>query len=156
MNLPERFDLFCTNEEGKEERIVMLHAAIMGSIERFSSVMIEHTAGAFPAWLSPEQVRIIPISDQNNAYGEKIAGILKGKGFRIVLDTEKERMQNKIRKAQAFKVPYMLILGKNEEANETVSLRYRSGEEIKDLKLADLIKGMEENISARKLDIKLS
>ncbi len=155
MNLPERFDLFCINEAGKQERIVMLHAAIMGSIERFSSVMIEHFAGAFPAWLAPEQVRIVPISEQNIEYANKIAALLKDKDIRFTLDAENDRMQNKIRKAQELKVPYMLILGKSEEAADTVSLRYRSGEEIKDMKVKDFIEGLQNKISKRELEIKL-
>lgn len=155
MNLPERFDLFCTNEKGEQERIVMLHAAIMGSIERFSSVMIEHTGGAFPAWLSPEQVRIIPISDENLDYANKVAEQLKASGFRVSVDSDAERMQNKIRKAQAWKIPYMLIIGKQEAAENTVSLRYRSGIEIKGVKVSDLEKALIENVKARKLAIEL-
>jgi threonyl-tRNA synthetase len=155
MNLPERFDLYCINEENKQERIVMLHAAIMGSIERFSSVMIEHFAGAFPAWLAPEQVRIIPISEQNLDYANKVAALLKAANIRYEIDADNDRMQNKIRKAQTLKVPYMLILGKSEQETETVSLRYRSGEEVKDVKLVDFLNSLCKNISSRSLEQKL-
>jgi threonyl-tRNA synthetase len=155
MNLPERFDLFCINEEGKQERIVMLHAAIMGSIERFSSVMIEHFAGAFPAWLAPEQVRIIPISDQNLEYANKLKAELDALDIRSYVDSASERMQNKVRQAQELKVPYMLIVGKNEEANNTVSLRYRTNEEIRGVNFVDFTTKLSENIKNRTLDIKL-
>ncbi len=155
MNLPERFDLNCTSESGKEERIVMLHAAIMGSIERFCSVMIEHTAGAFPAWLSPDQVRIIPISDENLEYADKVLSSLKAVGIRASIDSDAERMQNKIRKAQAMKLPYMLIIGKQEAEKGTVSLRYRTGVELKDIKLDKLVEALNNNIALRKLEIEL-
>ena len=155
MNLPERFDLFCINEEGKQERIVMLHAAIMGSIERFSSVMIEHFAGAFPAWLAPEQVRIIPISDQNLEYANKLKAELTARNIRSMIDSDSERMQNKIRQAQELKVPYMLIVGKNEEANNTVSLRYRTNEEIRGVDFMNFADKLAQNVKNRTSEIKL-
>lgn len=156
LNMPVRFQLHCINEEGQEEQIFMIHAAIMGSIERFLSVLIEHVAGAFPAWLSPVQVKIIPISDQNNAYAEKLEAELGYNGVRVEVDKESERMQNKIRLAQEQKIPYMIIVGKREEADETISLRYRDGEEVKDLKFAEFSEKLLNNIKLRNLDIKLN
>ena len=156
LNMPVRFGLKYTNEKGQEEQVYMIHAAIMGSIERFLSVLIEHLAGAFPAWLSPVQVKIIPISDQNNDYAEKLSNELKSKGVRAEVDSDSERMQNKIRQAQEMKIPYMLVVGKREEESETVSLRYRDGEELKDIKFAEFSEKLLNNIDTRKLDIKLN
>lgn len=155
MNMPERFDLYCINEKGERERIVMLHAAIMGSIERFSSVLIEHLAGAFPAWLSPEQVRIIPISEDNLEYAENIQSLLKEKNIRVKIDGEAERMQNKIREAQEMKVPYMVVIGKREAEEGTISLRYRNKKENVTFKLEEFVEKLVENIKARKLEIDL-
>jgi len=153
--MPERFDLKYTAADGTEKRPVMLHRAILGSAERMMMILIENFAGAFPAWLSPEQVRIIPISDQNREYATKIADELNKAGIRNSIDVEDDRMQNKIRQAQELKIPYMFIVGKKEEEKGVVSLRYRSGEEFRDLKVVDVVSQIKDNIYNRLLDIKL-
>jgi threonyl-tRNA synthetase len=127
MNLPERFDLTCNNEKGEKERIVMIHCAIMGSIERFSAVLIEHLGGNFPLWLAPEQVRIIPVLDTHNEYAQGIGTILRTAGLRVTVDDENESMGKKIRKAKQEKLPYFIVIGDKEVEAETVTLESRDG-----------------------------
>ncbi len=146
---------FLTNEKGEKERIVMIHAAIMGSIERFSSIIIEHFAGAFPAWLSPEQVCIIPISDELNEHCKKIEEQLKTANIKVKTDGRAITMQSKIRDAEKLKTPYMLIVGKREKENNSISLRYRGQQQNVILKTDDFITKLLDNIQKRKLDIVL-
>ncbi len=155
MNMPERFDLICINEEGEKERIVMLHAAIMGSIERFVSVMLEHLAGNLPVWLSPDQMILIPIGEDNHAYADKIEAELKAEGIRVVNDKRPDTMQAKIREAQEMKIPYMLILGKREEEAGNVSVRYRGRQENDVMKYEDFKHALIENIKNRNLEDQL-
>lgn len=128
MNLPERFDLTCINEAGEKERIVMIHCAIMGSIERFSAVLLEHLGGNFPLWLSPEQIRIIPVSDAHLEYAQKVFEELHGVGIRVSLDNSKDSMGKKIREAKKEKLPYFIVIGDKEAASKTVTLESRDGE----------------------------
>lgn len=127
MNLPERFDLSCINEKGEKERIVMIHCAIMGSIERFSAVLIEHLAGHFPLWLAPEQVRIVPVNDVHVPYADTVYSTLKAAGFRVSLDSDNESMGKKIRKAKTEKLPYFIVIGDQEVADGTITLEKRDG-----------------------------
>lgn len=128
-NMPERFDLFCINEQGEQERVVMIHVAVMGSIERFLSIIIEHYAGAFPLWLAPIQARILPIADRHFEYAQKLEQQLAEAGIRVELDDRPERLPAKIRDAQLQKIPYMLIVGDQEiEANQ-INVRTRTGEQ---------------------------
>ncbi|MBI4133743.1 threonine--tRNA ligase [Candidatus Uhrbacteria bacterium] len=114
MNMPDRFDLSCVNEAGESERIVMIHAAIMGSIERFLVILIEHLAGAFPTWLSPVQVTLVPVGSRHVKPAKKLEAHLHGAGIRVELDDANETVGYKIRKAEKHKVPYMLVLGDKE------------------------------------------
>ena len=125
MNLPERFDLFCINEKGEKERIVMLHAAIMGSVERYLSILIEHFAGAFPFWLAPVQVKILAINDKLLDYVDGIRKKLEAQDIRVEVDERNESIGKKIREAELQKIPYLLIIGDKEKAASTVSLRER-------------------------------
>lgn len=125
---PERFGLTYTDADGIEKTPFMVHKALLGSIERFLSVYIEHTAGNFPVWLTPTQVSIIPISDKHNDYAQKIYDQLKAAGIRVEADYRSEKMQGKIRDAQNLKIPFMLILGDKEIEAETVTVRTRDGE----------------------------
>ncbi len=127
MNLPERFDLSCINEKGEKERIVMIHCAIMGSIERFSAVLIEHVGGNFPLWLAPEQVRIIPVADVHHTYAEEVYHALKAIGVRVKLDIDNESMGKKIRAAKQAKLPYFIVVGDKEVADKMVTLESRDG-----------------------------
>ncbi|MCS7287202.1 MAG: threonine--tRNA ligase [Anaerolineae bacterium] len=129
-NIPERFDLTYVGPDGKEHRPYMVHRALLGSMERFLGVLIEHYAGAFPVWLSPVQVRIIPITERHNDYAHKVAARLREEGLRVEVDDGPERMQAKIRQAQLEKIPYMLIVGDREVKEEKVAVRLRSGEDL--------------------------
>ena len=128
-NEPERFNMTFVDKDGKEKRPYMIHRALLGSIERFFGVLIEHFAGAFPLWLSPDQVAVIPVSEIFVPYSEKVLEALKKAGIRAYLDSSDDRMNAKIRKAQNQKVPHMLILGQNELDNEAVALRKRDGKQ---------------------------
>ncbi len=126
-NLPERFDLEYQAADGTRQRPVMIHRALFGSIERFFGVLLEHYAGAFPAWLAPVQVVGIPITSEHEAYLQDIAARLRRHGVRVEVDTSADRMQKKIRTAQKAKVPYMLLAGDDDVSKDAVSFRYRDG-----------------------------
>ena len=128
--LPERFDLTYVDEEGHQQRPVAIHRAIYGSLERFIGVITEHFAGAFPLWLAPVQVVVIPIADRHVTAGEELAGVMRGRGLRVEVDGSDSRMQNKIRLAQGQKVPYMVVLGDREIEARTASPRTRAGEQL--------------------------
>ncbi len=130
MNLPERFDLNCINEKGEKERVVMIHCAIMGSIERFSAVLFEHLGGNFPLWLAPEQVRIIPVADAHEAYARKVHEELMAVGIRAELSLDNDSMGKKIRNAKQAKLPYFIVVGDNEVAAKTVTLEKRDGTSV--------------------------
>jgi len=128
-NNPARFELEYTAADGSRQQPVMIHRALFGSVERFFGVLLEHYAGALPAWLSPVQVVGIPISSSHNEYLDGVAAKLRAHGVRIDVDSSDDRMQKKIRNAQALKVPYMLIAGDDDIAKGAVSFRYRNGEQ---------------------------
>ena len=117
----------------------MLHRAVTGSTERFMGVLIEHFAGAFPVWLAPVQAVLIPIADRHLEYCQKVHGYLKNQGLRVEIDAASERMNAKIRKAQAQKIPYMLIAGDREQNSDTISVRLRSGETLKSQTLKNFL-----------------
>ncbi len=129
VHMPERFDLFCINENGERERIVMIHAAIMGSIERFLSVIIEHFGGAFPYWLAPVQVKVLTVNEKIEPYAREVVEKLRAADTRTELDLRNESIGKKIREAQLEKVPYLFIIGDKEADSGTVSVRDRSGAE---------------------------
>ena len=147
---PERFDLFCINEKGEQERIVMVHAAIMGSIERFLSVIIEHFAGAFPVWLAPVQATIIPVGEKFSTYGKGVYDALAIAGIRVEFSEADESLGKRIRSAEIMKVPYILVVGEKEETNGTVNVRDRAGEE-KEIALVDFVKKIEREIKEKTL-----
>ena len=125
-NLPERFDLNYVGEDGKEHRPYMVHRALLGSLERFFGILIEHHGGAFPLWLAPEQVRVLPLTEKELPYAESVGAELRSSEFRVDVDRKSEKVGAKIRRAQAAKVPYMLIVGPREAEAGTVSVRSRS------------------------------
>jgi threonyl-tRNA synthetase len=127
-NLPERFDLSCKNESGEDERIVMLHCAIMGSHERFLSVYIEHTAGRFPLWCSPEQLRIISVNQEDSTldFVKKFADKARKQGIRVSVDNGNDSVGKKIRSAETWKVPYSVVVGDKEVAEGNVTPRIRA------------------------------
>ncbi|MBT4511714.1 MAG: threonine--tRNA ligase [Chloroflexi bacterium] len=130
-NLPERFDMSYIGEDGKEHRPYMVHRALLGSLERFFGVLVEHYAGAFPVWLAPVQAVVIPIADRHVEYAQQVANDLRKDDIRVETDDSNERMNHKIREAQIAKVPYMLIVGDAEVGENTVSIRLRNGENLK-------------------------
>ncbi len=138
-NMPERFDLFCTNEAGEKERVVMVHAAIMGSIERFVSILIEHHAGKFPFWLAPVQVKILPITDQQLDYAQKVSEQLRAVNIRVEIDGRSERLNAKIRDAQLQKVPYMFVVGGKEAEAQTVAVRSRDAGDLGVKSISDAV-----------------
>lgn len=138
-NMPERFNMTFTDKDGSEKRPYMIHRALLGSIERFVGVLIEHYAGAFPPWLSPDQIAIIPVSEAQNEASVKLNEEMLSEGFRSYVDISDDRMNAKIRKAQKQKVPYMLIVGDKEVEGGLVSVRYRSGKQVNLIKKEDFI-----------------
>lgn len=128
MNLPERFDLTCVNEKGEKERIVMIHCAVMGSIERFAAVLIEHLGGNFPLWLAPEQIRIIPVADAHHEYAHNVYEELRGIGIRVTLDDSGESLGKRIRGAKTERLPYFIVVGDKEVEAKNVTLEARGGE----------------------------
>ena len=128
--LPERFDLSYVSAAGREERPVMIHRALLGSIERFLAILIEHGAGVFPLWLAPVQVKVLTLTERQQSYGEEIAAELRRQGVRVELDDRNEKLGYKIRQAQLEKIPYMLVLGDREAAERRVAPRARSGEQL--------------------------
>jgi len=145
-NLPERFDLSFIGEDGKGHRPIMIHRALMGSIERFFGVLIEHYAGAFPLWLSPVQVNVMPITDQQHAYAREVSGALIRSGLRVETDLRSEKIGLKIREAEKAKTPYMVILGAREAQGQKLSVRKRSGENIGEMEIASFIERLNNEV----------
>ena len=131
-NLPQRFNVTYIGEDGQEHTVVMVHRTVLGSMERFLASLIEHYGGAFPLWLAPVQVRVIPVADRHLDYAHKLEAQLKSEGVRAEVDARSERINLKIRQAQLDKIPYMLVVGDKEIADSTVSIRLRSGEQLAD------------------------
>lgn len=138
-NLPERFDLVYVGEDNQFHRPIMIHRALLGSLERFLGVLIEHYAGAFPFWLAPVQIKVLTIKDSVIPYAETVSSRLKSLGFRVEDDFRPEKLNYKIRQAQLEKVPYMIILGEKEMETGTVSLRSRKGEQLNNITLDEAI-----------------
>jgi threonyl-tRNA synthetase len=127
--LPQRFELEYQASDGSRRRPIMIHRALFGSIERFFGILVEHYAGAFPAWLAPVQVAAIPISADQVPYLEELAARLRAEGVRVEVSDSDDRMQRKIREAQRAKVPFMVLAGERDVAQHSVSFRYRNGQQ---------------------------
>jgi len=151
--LPRRFDLKYTANDGSEKTPVVIHRVIYGSLERFVGILIEHFAGAFPVWLSPVQAKIIPITDKQHDYAQKLMQDLKKEGIRVEVDDRSEKMQAKIRDAQLEKVPYMLIIGNREVESETLSVRQRDEQDLGALPVDQFIKQIKEQINTKSLNL---
>ena len=130
MQMPERFELEYTGADGEKHRPVMIHRVVLGSIERFIGVITEHFGGAFPAWLTPVQVKVLPVTDRAAAYADGVAKVLDEAGFRVEVDHRSEKLGYKIREAQTMKIPYMVVVGDKDMENHTVSIRHRTGEDL--------------------------
>src|SRR3989344_2659344 len=148
MNIPERFDLVCINEKGERERVAMIHSAIMGSIERFTAVLLEHLNGVLPLWLSPVQAKILPIGDKHKAFGQEVLSQLKDAEIRAEIDDSNETLGKKVRNAKTDKVPYLLVIGDEEVAAKTATLEGRGGK-LGASPIADIISKLKEEISSR-------
>ncbi len=148
--LPERFDLHYTDSDGLRKRPVMLHRVVLGALERFMGVLIEHYAGKFPVWLAPVQVVVMNITDDQAAYVRSVSDALKREEIRVETDLRNEKLGLKIRESVVKKIPYMVIAGKNEVESNTLTVRVRDGGELKDISLEDFIGRVKDEISNRR------
>lgn len=148
--LPERFDLTYVGADGEKHRPVMLHRVILGSIERFIGVLIEHYAGSFPLWLSPVQAIVLNVTDNQAAYAQQVFEQLRESGVRVELDVRNEKLGFKIREAQMAKVPYMLVIGDREMESQTIAPRFRNGENLEAMAVADFVSMVQADSSAYK------
>ena len=147
--LPERFDLEYVGEDGEKHRPVMIHRALLGAIERFIGVITEHFAGAFPAWLSPVQVKLLPVTDRAMDYAKNVAAQLDSQGFRVEVDGRNEKIGKKIREATLEKIPFMLVVGDRDMEAGTVSVRTRTGEDLGAMSLADFAAKLHEIVDSK-------
>lgn len=138
-NLPQKFEMFYLDEKGQKQRPIMIHRALLGSLERFLGILIEHYGGEFPFWLSPIQIEVLPILEKNIQYAQKIKEILENNNFRVELNDQKETLSKRIREAELQKVPYLLIVGDKEEKTKTVALRKRKKGDLGTFKIEELI-----------------
>ena len=141
-SLPERFDLHFVNSAGQEERPVMIHRALLGSIERFMAILIEHCAGDFPLWLAPVQMRLVTVTEEQHAYAERVLGTLRSAGLRAEADLRKEKLGYKIREAELQKIPFVLVIGDKEVASDTIAPRRRGAGILAATSVPDLINMM--------------
>ena len=144
--LPERFELEYTGEDGKKHRPVVIHRAILGSMDRFMAFLIEETKGVFPTWLAPTQVKILPISDNEIEYSNLILDKLHSLGYRTEVDSSNEKIGYKIRKAQLEKIPYMIVIGKNEKENNVISIRKLNGEKVDNITIDDFVSMLKQDV----------
>ncbi|WP_337549187.1 threonine--tRNA ligase, partial [Dysosmobacter welbionis] len=147
--LPERFELEYTGEDGQKHRPVMVHRVVLGSVERFIGVITEHFAGAFPVWLNPVQVKVLPITDRALEYADQIAKQLDAAGFRVEVDGRNEKIGKKIREATLEKIPYMLVVGDRDMENQTVSVRLRTGEDLGAMSVADFAARLKQDVDTK-------
>ena len=151
-NLPERFELEYKGADNEMHRPVMIHRAPFGSMERFVAVLLEHCAGNFPLWLTPEQIIILPISEKYLDYSKELLKLLDNYDIRALLDERNEKTGRKIRDAEMQKIPYMLIVGEKEEETQTVSVRKHGGEDLGSMPIDQFIQLVNEAVSAELID----
>ena len=144
--MPEKFDIEYAGEDNAKHRPVMIHRTVLGSIERFTGILLEHYSGNLPPWLAPQQVIILPISEKFYGYGERIYNSLKNEGFRVGIDHRVESLNKKIRQAEMKKIPYMIIVGRNEEKTGTITIRKKIGRDIKEIKPGHFIRDLKKVI----------
>jgi len=152
-NLPQRFDINYIGEDGEKHRAVMIHRTLLGSMERFVGGLVEHYAGAFPVWLAPTQIALIPITDDQVGYCQNVADNATQLGLRVEIFDQKERMQAKIRDAQLMKIPYMLVVGKREVENGAVAVRLRSGDDLGAMPVADFLDMAQRIVASKGLEL---
>ena len=151
MQMPERFDLEYTGPDGEKHRPVMIHRVVLGSIERFIGVITEHFAGAFPAWLAPVQVKVLPITDRAAQYADQVAAQIDAAGYRVETDHRSEKIGYKIREAQLQKIPYMIVVGDKEAEAGTVAVRTRAGVDQGAMPLADFLAALKSEVDNREI-----
>ena len=149
--MPKRFELTYTDKDGSDKSPVMIHRAILGSFERFMMTLIEHFAGAFPLWLAPEQVRVIPVSDKFGEYAKSVHEELHKVGVRVKLDDDSESLAKRIRNAEKLKVPVIMVVGEKEQESDSVSIRRHGKGDLGSSSLEQAISMIEDEISNRKL-----
>jgi threonyl-tRNA synthetase len=147
--MPKNFGLVCTNEKGEKEGIVMIHCAIMGSIERFLGVYIEHCAAHFPLWLAPTQMTILPVIEKHNAHAKVVADALRAKGLRVQLNLATDSLGKRIRNTKTDRTPGWIVIGDNEEVSGTYALEWREGEKEAHMDLAKLTALLAEKIEKK-------
>jgi threonyl-tRNA synthetase len=152
-NEPERFDMTYIDSDGQQKRPYMVHRALLGSLERFFGVLIEHFGGAFPVWIAPEQAAVIPVAETFNGYAQEVADFLRKRGTRVTAELDNDRMNAKIRACQTRKIPYMLVVGQKEAAEGLVSVRLRNGAQMPPMKLADFADFLEGKIASKSLEL---
>ncbi len=150
--LPQRFELEYVGEDGEKHRPIMIHRVIYGAIDRFMGILIEHFAGAFPLWLAPVQVKVLSLTDRNNAYAKKVYDKLFEDGFRVELDDRNEKVGYKIREASSMKIPYLIIVGDEEEKSGTISIRGRGFENKSGLLLSDFETRLQNEVNSKKIN----
>jgi threonyl-tRNA synthetase len=152
-NEPERFDMTFVDADGQHKRPYMIHRALLGSLERFFGVLIEHFGGAFPVWIAPEQAAVIPVAEEFNEYAKKITAEIKAHDIRVTAELNDSRLNAKIRDCQNRKIPYMLVVGQREADEGTVSIRLRDGRQLPPMKIADFAEYASKKIESRDLEL---
>jgi threonyl-tRNA synthetase len=147
--MPERFELEYVGPDGGRHRPVMIHRTVLGSMERFIAILIEHTAGALPLWLAPVQIAVLPLTDRHHGYAQSVYGALIDAGFRVHLDDRSEKIGYKIREAQTKKLPYMLILGDKEEEAGQVGVRHRKDGDLGAMDLTEFVRRMRDEVNTK-------
>ena len=145
--MPERFDLTYTGKDGEKHRPVMLHRTAFGSIERFIGILTEHYAGAFPLWLAPVQIKVLPVTDDHIAYAQKVADALEKVGMRVEMDSRNEKVGYRIREAQLQKIPYMLVLGDREAESGQVAVRDRRDGKTTNMSLEAFLQKVQQEVA---------
>jgi len=150
MGMPERFDLNYVGADGQDHRVIMLHRAILGSLERFIGILIEHYAGAFPLWLSPVQIRVLTIAERHNEYAGKLVERLKRDGLRVEPDFRTEKIGYKIREAEMMKIPYVFVIGDKEMETEQIAVRMRGRQDLGAQAVNAMIERIKQEIAQKK------
>jgi threonyl-tRNA synthetase len=150
--MPEKFDIEYTGEDNQRHRPAMIHRVVLGSLERFIGILIEHYSGNLPPWLAPVQVVVLPISEKFYEYTSDVYNTLKENGYRTEIDNRIESLSKKIRQAELAKIPYMLIVGEKEEQAQTVTIRRKTGDDIKNIKLQDFMYLLDDVVRNKKIN----
>jgi threonyl-tRNA synthetase len=148
--LPQRFEMSYIGPDGEKHRPIMIHRALFGSVERFFAVLLEHYAGAFPAWLAPVQAVVLPVSEAHSAYAHEVAAELRGHGFRVDVGAADETLGNRIRRAKGEKVPYVLVVGDDDVAHRTVGVNPRGNDVERDVLMASFAERLAADVAAKK------